>query len=231
MRCKKALEKGYKIEKIYEVWHFPETSCDLFKGYIRKFMKIKLESSELKTGPEMKYKSKEQFKQIVEERLGIELCLQSMKFNPGRRAIAKMCLNSLWGKFGQRNNMKQHKYVTEPKEFYKILLNEKIDNLFIQFLTEDMVQMTYDLKNQFVDNSNDTNIFIAAFTTSHARLKLYDVLDTLGEQVLGFDTDSVWYVQRPGGKTIETGDMLGELTDELGGDKIVEWCGTGAKIL
>ena len=223
----KALEKGYKIEKIYEVWHFPETSCDLFKGYVSKFMKIKMESSELKTGPGFKYESEEQFKKIVLERLGIYL--ESMKFNPGRRAIAKMCLNSLWGKFGQRNNMKQHKYVTEPKEFYEILLDDNIDNLFIQFLTEDMVQMTYDLKDQFVDNSNDTNIFIAAFTTSHARLKLYGVLDTLGEQVLGFDTDSAWFVQRPGGKTIETGDMLGELTDELGGDEIVKWCGTGPK--
>ena len=58
----KALEKGYKIEKIYEVWHFPETSCDLFKGYVSKFMKIKMESSELKTGPGFKYESEEQFK-------------------------------------------------------------------------------------------------------------------------------------------------------------------------
>ena len=73
MRCKKALEKGYKIEKIYEVWHFPETSCDLFKGYVSKFMKIKMESSELKTGPGFKYESEEQFKKIVLERLGIYL--------------------------------------------------------------------------------------------------------------------------------------------------------------
>ena len=43
-----------------------------------------------------------------------------------------MCLNSLWGKFGQRNNMKQ-KYVTDVKEFYEILLNDSIDNLNIQF--------------------------------------------------------------------------------------------------
>ena len=219
----KALEKGYKIEKIYEVWHFPETSCDLFKGYVSKFMKIKMESSKLSS----RYESEEQFEKIVLERLGI--FLDKIEFNPGRRAIAKICLNSLWGKFGQRNNMKQHEYVTEPKNFYEILLNDNINNLFIQFLTEDMVQTAYDLKDQFVDNSNVTNIFIAAFTTSHARLKLYDVLDTLGEQVLGFDTDSAWYVKRPGGKTIATGDMLGEMTDELEGDEIVEWCGTGPK--
>ena len=36
-----------------------------------------------------------------------------------------------------------------------------------------------------------TNIFIAAFTTCHARLKLYESLDILQEQVLYYGTDSV----------------------------------------
>ena len=40
----KALEKGYKVLRIYEVWHFDISTDDLFKGYIRLFMKIKLES-------------------------------------------------------------------------------------------------------------------------------------------------------------------------------------------
>ena len=53
-----------------------------------------------------------------------------------------------------------------------------------------MVQMQYNLKNQFVDSYNNTNIFVAAFTTSHAREMLYGVLDKLGDQVLGYDTDS-----------------------------------------
>lgn len=125
--------------------------------------------------------------------------------------------------------MKQTKYVTEPSEFYKILLDSKIDNLHIQFINDDMVQMNYDLKDNFVDNSNSTNIFVAAFTTSHARLMLYDVLDKLGDQVLGFDTDSAWYIEREGGAVIETGDSLGDLTDELDGDYITAWCGSGPK--
>ena len=52
-----------------------------------------------------------------------------IKHNPGMRAISKLCLNSLWGKFGQRNNMKKTEYVTEPSEFYKILLDDSIDDL------------------------------------------------------------------------------------------------------
>jgi 2-keto-3-deoxy-6-phosphogluconate aldolase len=41
----KALEKGYKIMDIYEVWHFEEKSVNLFKGYVKDFVKIKLETS------------------------------------------------------------------------------------------------------------------------------------------------------------------------------------------
>ena len=145
------------------------------------------------------------------------------------RSIAKLCLNSLWGKFGQRLNMTQTKYVTETKEFYKILLDNTVDDLNMIFINEDMVQMNYNLKYQFVDNHNNTNIFIAAFTTSHAREMLYEVLDDLGDQVLGYDTDSCWYVDREGGYVVKTGDSLGDLTDELEGDHIVKWSGTGPK--
>ena len=53
-----------------------------------------------------------------------------------------------------------------------------------------MVQITYNFKDQFVDNSKNTNIYIACFTTSHARLMLYNKLDYLNEKVLYFDTDS-----------------------------------------
>ena len=35
------------------------------------------------------------------------------------------------------------------------------------------------------------NVFIAAFTTSLAHLKLYEALDFLGDRVLYYNTDSV----------------------------------------
>ena len=90
----KALEKGYKIEKIYEVWHFPETNEDLFKEYVKKFLKIKLESSALKTGPGCKYESEEHFKQVVKEQLGIEL--GEIKFNAGRRKHKPLLSFTSW---------------------------------------------------------------------------------------------------------------------------------------
>ena len=91
-----------------------------------------------------------------------------------------------------------------------------------------MVQMTYNFKDQFVDNSKNTNVYIACFTTSHARLMLYNKLDYLKEKVLYFDTDSIIYAD-DGTKSIETGDMLGDMTDELSGKRISSFVSTGPK--
>ena len=210
----KAFEKGYKIPRIYEVWHFAKSTDTLFKGYIRRFMKIKLESSSYN------FKMKEEedsFKARIKDSLDIDV--EKFEFNAGLRSISKLCLNSLWGKFGQRNSMSQTKYVTDVSEFYGILLDDKLGNKNFQFINDDMVQMTYNFKDQFVDNSNNMNIYIACFTTSHARLMLYDKLDYLNEKVLYFDTDSIIYAD-DNTKNIETGDMLGDMTDEISGKGI-----------
>ena len=168
------VKKGYKILKVYEVWHFDKTNDDLFKGYIQRFMKVKLESSKY----EFKTKDEERiFKSKIKKSLDIDI--DKFEYNAGLRSIAKICLCSLWEKFGQRSNMNQIKYITEPSEFYKILLDDTMNNLNIQFINNEMVQMTYTFKDHFIDNSNNTNIYIVCFTTNHARLLLYDNLDYL----------------------------------------------------
>ena len=176
----KAISKGYKILRVFEVWHFDKTSDD-FKGYIQRFMKIKLESSNY----EFKTKDEEDiFKSKIKSSLDIDI--DKFKYNSGLRSINKLCLNSLWGKFGQISIMNQTRCVTEPTEFYKILLDDTVENLYIQFVNDDMVQMTYNFKDHFIDNSNNTNIYIACFT-SHARLMLYDKLHYLQEKVLYYN--------------------------------------------
>ena len=91
-----------------------------------------------------------------------------------------------------------------------------------------MAQMTYNLKDQFVDNSKNTNIYMACFTTSHARLMPYDKLDYLNEKVLYFDTDSIIYADN-GTTTIQTGDILGDMTNELSGKSISSFVSSGPK--
>jgi hypothetical protein len=204
------------------VWHFENTSCDLWKGYIRKFLKIKLDTSAFTCG-EDEYREKARV-------LGVEL--EELKENPGMRYISKICLNSLWGKFGQNPKVRHSEYIDTEKDFYKLVLDDKIENISICFLNDNMVYTNYERKDEFLRVSYNTNIFIACFTSSWARLRLYDMLDKLGQNVCYCDTDSVVYIEN--GETKEIfdryiGDSLGEWTDELKGKHMDFWCCAQAK--
>ena len=87
---------------MYEVWHYKERSSDLFKDYISKFLKIKQECS----GFPINVKSKNQKKRYIRkylDQMEIELNEENIEYNPGMRAVAKLCLNSLWGSLGKNS--------------------------------------------------------------------------------------------------------------------------------
>lgn len=219
----KAIEKGYQVKEIYEVQHFENKSNNLFKEYVKDFMKIKLETSP------HDFKTNEEYIKVIQEKLDINLDPNKMQDNPGKRAVAKLCLNSFWGKFGQRLNMRQTEYVNDVKRWYELLLDDKIEITNSIFINEETVQVCYKYKDDFVENNSNINIHIAAFTTANARLRLYEMLDTLGDAVVYYDTDSVVYID-DGNNTIKTGCLLGEWTDELGkGEWIQFWQSTGPK--
>ena len=93
----KAVEKGYEIVRMHEVWHFPQQSDELFKEYVNTFLKIKQEAS----GYPKECVTPEQKELYVSEYLeheGIELDPDNITHNPGLRSLAKLMLNSFWGK-------------------------------------------------------------------------------------------------------------------------------------
>ena len=99
----------------------------------------------------------------------------------------------------------------------------------MRLCTDDVMEVVYTSKDDNVVKGTKTNIFVAAMTTCYARLQLYESLNTLHEQVLYFDTDSVVYKWRPGQPSIATSDFLGDMKDELQGDVITEFVSGGAK--
>ncbi|KAI1308230.1 putative DNA polymerase [Halotydeus destructor] len=78
----------------------------------------------------------------------------------------------------------------------------------------------------------NTSIAIASFVTAYARLKLYDLIETVENDLpklkyrprtLYFDTDSIIYIAHKHDpenqdSPVRTGDYLGQLTDEIKGD-------------
>jgi len=223
----KAIEKGYKITKIYEIRYFTQTTHSLFKGYVKWFLKIKQEASGFPNWVETEA-DKILYVEQYEKRQGIKLDMDRICKNPGLRAIAKLCLNSLWGKFGQRTNMSRTEIIDNKASFLEIVLNDKYENVQWIELNNNKMEISFQVKDQFVENDFNTNIAVACFTTSSARMRLYGALEYLDRQVLYFDTDSVVYKYNPNdeecNKKLVLGDLLGDWTTEM--DKGTTMCGS-----
>ncbi|CAH3124157.1 unnamed protein product [Pocillopora meandrina] len=122
------------------------------------------------------------------------------------------------------------KQITEPHELIDHLNDTTIEISDVRILSADVIELAYKKIEEDAVKGSKTNIFIAAFTTCQARLKLYESLEALGDRVLYYDTDSVIYTWKPGQTEIPLGDYLGDMTNELDeGDYIVEFVSGGAK--
>ena len=224
----KAVEKGYVILKIHEVWHFKDRKKGLFLEYVNQWLKIKQESAGYPSWADTPEK-KVQYVADYKTRQGIDLDPDKIAKNPGRKATAKLMLNSFWGKFGENLNKQQVEAVTSPAALFHALYRniEQVER--IRLCTPDVLELvTRQHPDNLIDNGK-RNLFIAAFTTCYARLKLYSYLDQLQQQVVYFDTDSVVYKWAPGQPQVPFGDYLGEMTDELEGDVITEFVSGGPK--
>lgn len=100
------------------------------------------------------------------------------------------------------------------------LVNKMFDhNIVIHSIlpiNDDNMILTYKELEVALIPDKTTNVVIAAFTTSYARIELYKYLDMLGtDRVFYYDTDSVLFSESPGDPMPERGDFLGQMTDEL----------------
>ena len=210
----KAIEKGYKVVKIHEIWHFENSSSELFREYVNYFLRIKQESSGF---PDWVETPEDQGKYINNyyEHEGVRLRIDKIESNPGLRAFAKLCLNSLWGKFCQKDGRLNTEFVSDPLHFYKLLNGADVEMHDLCILNDELVELIYKRNHEYEVENKLTNIFIGIFTTAWAKLELYNVMDLLGQDVLYVDTDSCMYVTRPDGPKPPLGDYLGNLTNEI----------------
>ena len=226
----KAIEKGYTLIKIHEVWNFPphQQQEGLFRDYVDKWMQIKQQAAGWPRWCVTEEK-KQQYISEYREREGIDLHYDSIQKNAGKKATAKLMLNSFWGKFGERPNKPRTQTITSPSQLFALLFASHKNVSTLRICNEDVLEVVSTDIDDNVLPSNKTNVFIAAFTTAWARLKLYEALDHLQKQVLYYDTDSVIYRWKQGQPSIPVGDYLGQFTDELEGDIITEFISGGAK--
>jgi len=129
-------------------------------------------------------------------------------------------INSFWGKFGQRSNLPRTTYMTDPALYFDLLTSDGQEVQDVSFVTDEMIRIQWINKEQFIEESGKTNVVIAAYTTAKARLQLYTYLERLGDRALYCDTDSIIFCSKPRDWIPQTGDFLGDLTDETPNNSI-----------
>ena len=214
---------GYKITQYHEVLHWKESEQydpltkegGLFTSYINTFLKLKQQASGF---PEYIQTNEEKDHYIEQYFLheGILLEKDLIEKNPGLRSLSKLALNSFYGKFGQRTNLKKTKFVTDVASLYKLFTDPSKVITDFHIMNENIVEVEFKHSEDFEPLSVNTNVVIAAFCTSWARFKLWSVMNKLGPNVLYHDTDSIIFSVKDENDYIPPlGNYLGQLTNEL----------------
>lgn len=97
---KKAVEIGYRILRIHEIWNYKNTtqynpddgSGGLFAEYMNAFIGLKMEASGYPNYV-VTDEEKKAFVENIRVNEGVTLNVESIMPNPGKRAVAKLCLN------------------------------------------------------------------------------------------------------------------------------------------
>ncbi|KAH7696057.1 hypothetical protein AAVH_36875, partial [Aphelenchoides avenae] len=239
-----ALRRGYVVTRIIETWDYEKMDDTIFAGYIKEFMKIKVEASGWeKNGVDPDDEEAKQAFIDAYAKQGIFIDKEAVKLNPGLRYIAKLCLNSLWGRFAMRSDQDQVELVTDPKRMYELLDSTTKEVMSIVAVNDECLRITWRYKKRFERADSNSNLVVAIFTTSYGRCELYKHMCAVEERMDGppgsklayNDTDSVIYDYVPApdlpicGNPLREGYLLGEMTDEHINKEIMEFCSGGNK--
>ena len=138
IELKKALELGYVITKIYVGYEYKKYN-GLMKDYVKCFVKMKIENTKNYTKEEVDEINK------YHESIGLSIDLDHTKCkkNPGMRAISKLFLNSLWGKFGQSSTLDQREFINDYNLFVQRCSDTKIKKSTFDIINENCVEFIY----------------------------------------------------------------------------------------
>jgi hypothetical protein len=231
VELQKAIEMGYVIAKIQEVWHWREKG-DLFSEYVNTCIKGKQEASDFPKGCETE-EQKIQFCLDYYKNEGIKLDYEKIKKNTGARTIFKSLVNNLWGYLAMNCNKTKHKFIKTEAQLIQMMADDSyIIHEVIPCLNNEMMQVYYAVNSEMFLGGITTNVCVASFVTSYGRLRLYNEIEKLGHRCLYFDTDSIIFISRDGEYEPPLGDLLGQFTNEIDpkdGEYIVEFVSAGPK--
>lgn len=132
-----------------------------------------------------------------------------------------------------RNFLSSIKLTNNPHDYYQLVQDNRIEIVDSTAVSDSMMRVTYRTKKDFVEEHSVSNVVLALWTTSAARVYLYKqmkkIVSTPNCQLLYTDTDSVIFVHPENVMPIKIGNLLGEMSDEYPEYNIVEWASAGCK--
>jgi DNA polymerase elongation subunit (family B) len=200
VELQKAVSLGYVIDKVYKQHHFPPQNRS-----------NELFKHYINTFFEMKKKA-------------------DQENNKGLKQVAKLCLNSFYGKFGFNIMNQSHTSIIRTHQQLWKILKGSYTRATAEVINDAVAIANFHNNDEYTIHQK-SNVYIAAYVTAYARLKLYEALEILQEKVLYFDTDSVVYCSPTGDHLvpISTSGDLGTWTDESPGDFFTEFVSSGPK--
>lgn len=119
-------------------------------------------------------------------------------------------LITLWGRLANRDDRPKFEYVRKMNRFNQISFPNQYDLHCVNILDEDTLQVQRSLENVGEGTDTYSNVIVASFVTSYARLELYRGMVPVGqERLIYFDTDCIIAMEGPGWLTQAIGNCLG----------------------
>lgn len=210
-----AMQNGYTVDEIYELYYWDERNYSNlhFAAYVNYFFQLKQEAEGWKKlGATSETPSEEEQNELV-ERLYVQngylarIRPNKVRKNAVLRSLAKLYLNSLWGKFAQKSAKTQHTTIYGTQQFLALWNNKKIDQSNCKFreISPGVYKTSYNMKSEYINPVRHGNLFIAAKVTETARCVLHRKMLQVGpENVIYCDTDSIIFLYN---------SLMGVLTD------------------
>jgi hypothetical protein len=219
-----AMENGYIVDEVYEIyfWESNQLSDQHLRGYVGYFLKMKQEAEGWKKlGASCENPTVEEQNEIA-DRLYVQngnlarIRPEKVKFDPVMRALAKLFLNSLWGKWAQKAAKECQTTIYGTQQFFQLwndLTVEKESCLF-RDISPGVYKVSYKKKDPFINPVPHGNVWLAAAVTAWARITLHKQMLRIGpERLVYCDTDSIIFLWPEDGEKL-SGVGLGHWTDE-----------------
>lgn len=228
-----AMDLGYVILNWFEVWEYPGADDSIFKAFILPFMKTKIlcKRKGLVDNDNQFTEAGAQVRNYLESVSNETISADDFKDSPAERTIAKLMMNSFYGKWGQRSVWSETRTFTNEdySKCLNVLQDPNINVQYAEVMSNGNLQVVVlEFEKHVAVSRGDAskNDHIAAYVTAYGRMMLNQLLQQLGPLAIYSDTDSAYHIQSDV-LPYQVGYRFGDLELEL--PLARNWSGMGRK--